>query len=37
VLGAVAVAMAAHPPTDDHHGIVEDQYQDAHGVAEPNV
>jgi AAHS family benzoate transporter-like MFS transporter len=35
-IGATSVAMAAHPPADDH-GVIEDQYQDAHGVAEPNV
>jgi MFS family permease len=35
-IGAVAVSVAANPPTDDH-GVIDDQYQDSHGVAEPSV
>jgi MFS family permease len=36
-IGAIAVSMAAHPPTDDPHGTIDDQYQDARGIAEPSV
>jgi AAHS family benzoate transporter-like MFS transporter len=36
-IGAVAVSVAAHPPADDQHGVIEDQYQDSHGLAEPSV
>lgn len=36
-IGAIAVSLAAHPREDDHHGVIEDQYLDAHGTAEPSV
>ena len=36
-IGAVAVSLAAHPPDDDHHGLIQDQYLDTHGTAEPSV
>jgi MFS family permease len=36
-IGALAVSLAAHPPEDDHHGIVEDQYLGRPGTAESNI
>jgi len=36
-IGTISVSVAAHPPEDDHHGVVEDQYLGSHGIAESNV